>query len=730
MHLIQGNSPGFSRLLPFLILIGFILFCQAQSVRAAEERSNVVVVVADGISLSEINSDFLPSLTRLINEGGLGLLNTRTLGAGSESGYLTLGVGDRAKAPRDYKPDNPAGQAVSLSEIDSATLGLSGVVHLFASEIADLNLQGERGAVVGSLGQVLTEADHKVGVLGNADTSERRHREIVMVAMDGSGRVEHGGVDSAFSVPSSRALGNRVADVALIASRSEALLNDVDLLVIESGDTSRVNFEVLSTHEGVGPQARDEAVQRLDELLGKLMGILDSDSDSLVLVAPSAPQDLPPSRSLTPIVGWGKGFESGILVTSTTRRPGIVTNMDFAPTILQLFEVEPPSRMAGRPISSEPFVDTVSYLASKQESIAATELARKPMLTAFVSVAVAMILTSLLFIIAKIREWPIRLARVFLLGVLSTPLAMLISAGWEFEQPGHIYLSTALITVLITLGALALRRFGGGMPIVGVGLATAIALIGDIIAGSPLSSNSVLGYSIIGGARFYGIGNEYMGVLLGSTIVGVGAIVDRFRPGKGLMTGIILGLGVILVVMAMPFWGANVGGTVAVAAGFSALVIRLFRSGFTWRDGLVLAVVVVAAVGVLLAVDITGDSPSHAGEALTGIVADGGDNLFKILERKVLLNYKLLKVTIWSQILLAGLVVMATLMFRPPGVLKEFQRDNPKTSGALIALLVGVAFAFAFNDSGVIAAATATIFGLGALLYLATTPLAQTGLRE
>ncbi len=730
MHLIQGNSPGILRLLSLLTLVGFIVFSQTQTAYAADERSNVVVVVADGISLSDIDSDSLPSLTRLIDEGGLGLLNTRTLGVGSESGYLTLGVGDRAEAPRDYRPDNPAGQAINLSEIDRATPRVNGVVHLFASEIADLNLQGERGAVAGSLGQALTEAEYKVGVLGNADTSERRHREIVMVAMDGTGRVEHGGVDGDFSIPSSTALGNRIADIDLIASRAEALLNDVDLLVIESGDTSRVNFEVLSAHEGVGPQARDKAIQRLDELLGKLMGLLDSESDSLVLVAPSAPQDLHSSRSLTPMVGWGQGFEPGILVTSTTRRQGIVTNMDFAPTILRLLGEESPSQMAGRPISSESFEGTVPYLASKQESIAATELARKPILTAYVSVAVAMILTSLLFIIAKIREWPIRLARVFLLGILSMPLAMLITAGWGFEQPGYIYLSAVLITILITLGAFALRRFGEGIPIVAVGLATALALIGDIIAGSPLSSNSVLGYSIIGGARFYGIGNEYMGVLLGSTIVGVGAIVDRFRPGKGLMAGIIVGLGAILGVMAMPFWGANVGGTVAVAAGFSALVIRLFRSGFTWRDGLVLAAVIVAAVGVLLVVDITGDSPSHAGKALTGIVADGGDNLFKILERKVLLNYKLLKVTIWSQILLAGLVVMATLMFRPSGVLREFQRNNPKTSGALIALLVGVAFAFAFNDSGVIAAATATLFGLGALLYLATAPLAQTGLRE
>jgi len=40
-------------------------------------------------------------------------------------------------------------------------------------------------------------------------------------------------------------------------------------------------------------------------------------------------------------------------------------------------------------------------------------------------------------------------------------------------------------------------------------------IVGDIVLGNALMQVSILGYDPIVGARFYGIGNEYMGLLAG-----------------------------------------------------------------------------------------------------------------------------------------------------------------------------------------------------------------------
>ncbi|MGB9802178.1 MAG: hypothetical protein ACPLUI_00005, partial [Desulfofundulus sp.] len=49
----------------------------------------------------------------------------------------------------------------------------------------------------------------------------------------------------------------------------------------------------------------------------------------------------------------------------------------------------------------------------------------------------------------------------------------------------------------------------------------------DILLGGPLQKTAIMGYDPIVGARFYGIGNEYMGILIGSMIIGSTTLLTR-----------------------------------------------------------------------------------------------------------------------------------------------------------------------------------------------------------
>ena len=126
----------------------------------------------------------------------------------------------------------------------------------------------------------------------------------------------------------------------------------------------------------------------------------------------------------------------------------------------------------------------------------------------------------------------------------------------------------------------------------------------DLLHGAALNSRSFLGYDPLGGARFYGMGNEYMGIQIGSLILGFGSLcslllrkfsqpeqkegtpppfllkVIRANRLSLLLTFGLFAVFSLLVIfmMASPNYGANFGG--AITAGVALAV--------TWKGLLTL----------------------------------------------------------------------------------------------------------------------------------------------
>ena len=71
------------------------------------------------------------------------------------------------------------------------------------------------------------------------------------------------------------------------------------------------------------------------------------------------------------------------------------------------------------------------------------------------------------------------------------------------------WLLALVITIIISAG-----RWGEIVKVWLYSMITVLLLIIDQITGAHLISCSPLGYDLINGSRYYGIGNEYMGILL------------------------------------------------------------------------------------------------------------------------------------------------------------------------------------------------------------------------
>ena len=159
----------------------------------------------------------------------------------------------------------------------------------------------------------------------------------------------------------------------------------------------------------------------------------------------------------------------------------------------------------------------------------------------------------------------------------------------------------------------------------------------DVVAGSPLTSLSLLGPNPGLGVRFYGIGNELEALLAVLIVAGTGAGLSGFFPRlssrRCAVAFLAIGLTAALVFAAGRF-GADVGAAIVfpLGAAAAAAVIAARRR----RTALAIVVLPFAVLGVLALVDLVSGANAH----LTRSVLDAGGlgDLGDVAQRRLQLS--------------------------------------------------------------------------------------------
>ncbi|MBF8984779.1 hypothetical protein IZY60_14645 [Lutibacter sp. B2] len=245
---------------------------------------------------------------------------------------------------------------------------------------------------------------------------------------------------------------------------------------------------------------------------------------------------------------------------------------------------------------------------------------------------------------------------------------------------------------------------------------TVLGLTIDICTGANLIKTSLLGYDPIIGARYYGIGNEFMGVFIGATLVFTTAMMDRFKISP--MFSIIIFF-IITFVMGYPRLGANVGGMITAVSTFIFASLRLFRIKIKLKHMVAIGVSIVCVVGVMGFIDMKlGGGQSHLAGAILNIANEGPNAIFRIIERKISMNVRLIGITIWSKVLISTMMILAILFYSPVGIISKLSKLYPNLSIGWSSIIFACFVTFFVNDSGVVAAATGIIFLGMSMLYL------------
>jgi hypothetical protein len=696
-----------------LAVLGPLLLAPPASASTPAPRSHVIVVGLSGLRWSDVSPSGTPALWRLAGQGSVGdLVDYAVLPLTCPAdAWLTLNAGARAKTDHTN---------VTCGAYPRVTPSGSGAQVPGLPALESYNQQFHNDPHWGLLAREVPGCATAVGPGG----------ALALAGRDGQ-------VASYLPSP---------------ATVTAAVLARCPLTVVDLG--------VL------GPSGRAGALAAADARLARILA--DAPAAATVLVTAPGAASKPPHLQVALVSG--PGYRAGTLAAASTRQPGLVVLTDLNATVLGWLGGTGPADAVGSAVTR----DGRSSLSSAIEAMTSRDTAEqvwKSTHNAFfwtysLADAIALAAIGLVFWGAteerrrkRARWW--RVAGVFAAAVpVGTFLANLVPWSSSSHPALALYAASAGLALVVALAALAAgRRLKSLGPLTPFGLIClfTLAVLGvDVMTGSRLQLETPFGLSVLEAGRFYGIGNEALGiygisglfgagwlalVLLdhgaGSAASGGGAGSAASGGGQTSRRPALLALAGVAVFAVFasgwPGFGGKVGGTISMVPCFALLALAVAGVRLTWRRLLLVAVSGLALFAVFALISylvpaLTGKSDigAFAGSSLHG--NSGG-----LLLRKINSNLGSLSVNAFSPLIPLVVVVSGLMLWRPswfrlrtlPLAYSAAPPVGPLMQPLLWVLWLMPVLGWLADDSGVIVPAAVLPFALPLGIAIAATAAYQ-----
>ncbi|MBE3013886.1 hypothetical protein IL992_32575 [Microbispora sp. NEAU-D428] len=640
---------------------------------AAGER--VVLVGIPGLMWSDVTPADTPNLWRLAGESALGSLSVRAVRKDTcpYDAWLTVSAGVRSAV----------GGACGMAPTPEAA-GEGAVVPDF-SWLWEVREQRDAGA----LGQALHAAGRTTMAVGPG---------AALALADREGRVD-------VYAPSP-------AEVTQW-SRGDVVAVEIPDLVAPyvSGD------RLSDVPERLSADARRAAARAADTKLGSFLPRLGS---ATVLVAGLSDHgSVPHLRAAmlhSPDSGPGSGTGGGparTLGARSTHRDDMIIVPDLTATILARTGVAAPPAVVGVPVETHATGGSLDErVAALRTADVAGQTIRDMTGVFFTTLAVLQVVfyvTAFLLLRRRGGGLPaVRAAAVALASIpVSTYLVNLTPWARTAQPAVTLFATIAAIAAALTVAALAGPwRRGVLGPLTVIAAATAAVLLGDLLTGTPLQLNSLMGYTGVVGARYYGLGNIPFALLATAVLLVTTAAADRLvRAGrKAVAVALVAALGAFAMLLdGWPGVGSDFGGVIAFVPGIA--VTALIVAGR--RVSIVKLGAFCAAGGVLVMAIAYLDylrppaSQTHLGR-FVGQVADG--TFLPVISRKLGAMLSTLLSPNLMPVVLAAFAFLVFALLRPgaasAGVLPIAFERAPMLRAGLLGALVSGLVGMLVNDSG------------------------------
>jgi hypothetical protein len=766
------------RLAGLLLALAVLLGLAAPAVAAEGGRSGgqsaagnwaaarVLVIGIPGLVWPDLDPQRTPQLWDLAEGSAIGAMSVRSARATTclLDGWATLGAGNRARYPGPAEPippvpveegaaqegttegageDGPGGAsapAVDASfsycglEEQTASLGLH-QPQTTLQTVAEDPATARFGAEPGALGDAVGCAT----AVGRAAT--------LAVA----------GPDTALAVHD--ALPGTVGEIGPLLGGCPLTVVSLDQLT----DAGRPSPEQTDT--GTLPGARPGALADVDRQVGLLREAVAGLPGETLLLLQGISEVNDGRPQLHVGLASGPGTTPGWLTSASTGRVPFVQLIDVAPTALRALGIDQPASMNGQPMTatgSRPALpQAIAELTDANTRASTHYRSTGVFFWALVGIDAIVVAGGLLVLGGWGRTpswWPVRsggarwrpVLRAGCLVAAALPVATYLANAlpWEHAGSPRWTLTGAVLGVAVLVAGVAAlgpwRRSRTG-PAVIVLFVTLATQVGDVVTGSHLELNGLLGYDAIVAGRFVGYGNLAFGLFSVSalllTAAAAAALVRRGRPrddgardagpedggprrARWLLPVLAAGTASVVLIGA-PSLGRDFGGVLAAVPGFVVLGMLLARIRVTVARLVGVLAGAVLVVGVVAVLDWLqpASERSHLGRFVAQVV-DG--EAWTVVLRKGQANLGILVGSPLSWLLPVALAA-AVWLLRPGGLLRSAPGRGPAGLPAadarvlragLTATALSLAVGAAVNDSGVALPATAAALLLPLLVWL------------
>lgn len=670
--------------------------------------------------------DDIPVLkNELDSRGYIGLMNIRGDGGSDDKrSYASIGAG----AKTNISSSGLIEEFVESSKDDAQTYEVTTgnkalkINNSGINKIVNYNSEkGQYGSTLGSLGQSLLDNGLKVSILGNSDTgfdTKDYNRSFALMAMDENGRIPEGNINNINIADSTMPFGLRT-DYKKLKEDTLNFYENSDVLFIELGDTHRLDLYKNYLNEDSFVKMKKAIYKNINDYLAFVFDLSDNKDNVYITSAYPSTIDYKNKRRLTPVIKFTDD-KKGLLTSSTTRRTGIVSNVDIGVDILNNYGIKN-TNMVGKSFKCIEESNNINYLNDEYQKIVTISTIRANTVNPFVTiVALSWVISALLLVFRKRipegkKEIVFKILKELIKLGMIMPLAFLVAPITNAKTP--IGVTTSIICTVIIIDIIGHLIFKKD-DIKQMGLYAFLIIIiiaVDSIFGTYLMKNNIMSYDALIGARYYGIGNEYEGVTVASAIFALSVICHYKKPSKWLMSIFLI---IILITSAHPSMGANVGGAICETVAYMVFIAILFDIKIDFKKAIFILITVGLVLGGFAVADMIMGTESHLSLFVGQILENGPTAIIQTFGRKISMNIKLAKTSIWANLLLVGILIVAGLVFKPGKYFEKMRNEYPMVFKGFSASMVGCIVTLLVNDSGIVSASTASIYILIPLIIM------------
>ncbi len=723
------------RFFMLLFILPFLFFSNPSTVGALTdyEDRKAVLMVMDYIDINDLALASTPNIDSLLTNSGIGLMNIRAKNRYPSSAYMSIAVGYRVgtinRAELSFNIDEPVHNFPNIYESNQHYLTAgefyqlftgtnpttARIVNLFSENIKKNSLLYNPPYEMGQIGKIARNNNIPIGVIGNADTMDTLNRNIAILGMDENGIVYKGDVSSNTTTFDPLVAGGIKSDHEAIAEKFKELLSVAQILLVELGDTTRVEMSRFTTSDEIVFLQRQAAIERNDDLIGELMAQVDLNNTMIIIVTPNPHKEMLGNNNfgLAPVIIHEPTKPAGLLTSSTTRRSGLITNSDILPTIFSFFTADFSAN--GSQVSIIETDNSLQKLEANLKLYQNLRANRKPLHLLYIGL---ILLTLALALWAwHSKYWTNNLLDILVHSILLIPILWLFISVTNYESIIISILLTLLSSLVISWAlSLFLKSSHIIFAITGI---TTMLLTMDCFTNSKLMLLSPLGSDAIAGGRYYGIGNDFMGVLLAASVIFITMLVNRININTYLKTsiGFIFLLGISLAI-GHPSYGANVGGLITSLVTAGVFVLFMTNRRINVRTFAIIGILaIVGVIGVARLDYLLSTSPSHAGKAINSLLTGGYQIFFSIVKTKLTILANTLFTSNWSIVMLIFIAFLIYVWLKGKEVLALLAVKTPSIMNSIRILIISGITVFIVNDTGVIAFALILTY-ISALLWV------------